>query len=140
MYNDNVYHTLLLLQQNRFIMTTNLLPPTPPLPEHISFTPCNFDYLSGTNRTFVKDAYDVISRKELWHSFRKELLTRGVEERIGFMFTNNPVYIKVEDAVASTKIGGLHSGASIGFVMREMEFIALHGEPEYKRICQTAVE
>jgi hypothetical protein len=56
------------------------------------------------------------------------------------MFTNNPVYIKVEDAVVSTKIGGLHSGASMAFVMREMEYIALHGEPEYRRKCQTPVE
>lgn len=129
-------------------MTT--LPPSPPLsepeselclyplPERISFSPCNFEYLSESNRKMVKDAYDTISRKELWNAFRNELMFKGVSENIGFMFSRNPVYIRVQNEISSTKIGGLHSGGSLGGVMREMEYIALHGEPEYRRRCLTS--
>ena len=82
---------------------------------------------------YVKDAYDVITRKELWRPFREALLSRGVEPTAGFMFTNDPLYNKIQDAICSTNIGGGHSGSSIAFVMREMEYIALNGEPAYKK-------
>ena len=106
-----------------------LFPPQPP----ISFPPCNFDYLSDSSKETVKDAYDAISQNELWTSFRTELLKNGVDSLTGFTFTKNPIYTKVQNAIASTDIGGLHSGYSMGFVMRVMEFIALNGEPAYKQ-------
>jgi hypothetical protein len=109
---------------------STILPPSPP--ERITFAPCDFAYLSDSDLKYVKDAYDAISRKELWQPFRKELLAKGVGVDTGFMFTENPVYQKVKLAISSTPIGGLHSGCSMGFVMREMEFIALNGEPAYR--------
>ena len=121
---------------------SEILPPSPP--EHIMYSPCDFEYLSDYCRKYVKDAYDAISRKELWQPFRKELLTNSVDIDNGFMFTENPVYNKVKLAILSTSIGGLHSGCSMGFVMREMEYIALNGEPSYRlhveQQNQTAVE
>lgn len=120
---------------------SNILPPSPPLSENITFTPCDFAYVSDSDRKYVKDAYDAISRKELWQPFRKELLSKGVGVYTGFMFTENPVYKKVKLAIFSTPIGGLHSGCSMGFVMREMEFIALNGEPAYRlRVLQPVEE
>jgi len=115
-------------------MTSIIFPPNPPVSrsEKIVFGPCEFDYLSDSNRRFIKDAYDVITRKELWYAFRNELLTRGVDIGTGFMFTSNPVYIKIQDAISSTNIGSGHTGFSMGYVMREMEFIALKGEPAYR--------
>jgi len=124
---QNIIHCTPLLQQNNIM--SEILPPSPPLSDNIT---CDFAYLSESNRKYVKDAYDAISRKELWQPFRKELLTRGVGVDTGFMFTGNPVYNKVKLEIFSTSIGGLHSGCSLGFVMREMEFIALNGEPAYR--------
>jgi len=127
---QNIIHCTPLLQQNNTM--SEIFPPSPPLSDNITFAPCDFTYLSEFDRKYVKDAYDVISRKELWRPFRKELLTRGVGIDTGFMFTENPVYKRVKLEIFSTSIGGLHSGCSLGFVMREMEFIALNGEPAYR--------
>ena len=117
-------------------MSTDIIPPPRPLQERITFLPCDFEYLSCSSREFVKDAYDVISRKELWQPFRLELLMRGVCSITGFMFTENPVYNKVQSEIASTDVGCRHSGCSMAYVMREMEFIALNGEPAYKQRWQ----
>jgi hypothetical protein len=90
-----------------------------------------FDYLPESNRKFIKDAYDVITRNEWWGIFRQALQTRGVQE--GFMWTTDPLYNMIINAVSSTHIGGLHSGTSIALTMRGMQYIALHGEPAYRR-------
>ena len=111
-------------------MTSLVLPPSPPT--KIVFGPSDFEYLSKHDRTFIKDAYEVISRKELWNTFRNELLSKGVNRGTGFMYSENRVYGKIKVAIASTDIGGRHSGSSMGHVMREMEFIALNGEPAYR--------
>ena len=135
-YREQYTRTLFITANN--IMST-ILPPSPP--DQIKFMPCDFEYLSDSERKYVKDAYDVISRKELWQPFRKELLAKGVGVDTGFMFTENPVYNKVKLAIFSTNIGGLHSGCSLGVVMREMEFIALNGELAYRlRVGQTVEE
>lgn len=121
-------------------MTSLIFPPAPPTKN--VFGPSDFEYVSKHDRTFIKDAYEVISRKELWNTFRNELLSKGVNRGMGFMYSENPVYKKIKMAIASTDIGGRHSGSSMGHVMREMEFIALNGEPAYRieitRQIQTA--
>ena len=127
---------------------TQLFPPHPPtdcaslMQNGVKFGPCDFEYLPSSTREYVKDAYEVISRNELWKPFREALLTRGVSAKTGFMFTDDPLYKTIQNKIASTKIGGLHSGFSMAFVMREIEFIALNGEPAYKVIIryQTAAE
>jgi hypothetical protein len=108
----------------------------PPLPERIKFVPCEFDYLTKYDRQFVKDAYDVLSQRELWTRFRTELAEDGGREDIEFLFTPNPVYRTVRDAILHTNIGGLHSGSSLAYVMQTMRFIALYGEPAYRRQFQ----
>ncbi len=112
----------------------------PPLPPSLSefqtrvykHMPCSFDYLPQRDRSYVKDAHDIISRNEWWGPFREALLSRGVNSETGFMFNNDPLYTRIMNAVGDTEIGCRHSGSSIGYVMREMEFIALHGEPAYR--------
>jgi hypothetical protein len=96
------------------------------------YGPSDFEYLPKSDRAFIKDAYEVISKKELWEPFREMLLTRGVKPGTGFMFTDVPLYRKIKSAIASTSVGGRHSGSSIGYVMREMEFIAVNGETAYR--------
>ena len=107
-----------------------ILPPLPP--QVITHPPSTFDYLPERNRLFVSDAYEVISRNEWWGSFRAALLERGVDSNTGFTFNTDPLYTIIMNAIVSTETGGLHSGSSMGFVMRQMETIALHGEPVYR--------
>lgn len=94
--------------------------------------PSNFEYLPKHDQMMVKDAYDVISRNELWKPFREALLTRGVDAVSGFTYSNDPVYKNIMTAIGSTYIGGAHSGSSMGHVMRQMEFIAIYGEAAYR--------
>lgn len=96
------------------------------------FVPCDFEYIQDMSREYVKDAYDVISQNELWCLFRESLLTKGVNPNTGFTFTSDPLYRMIQNKISSTTIGSGHSGYSMGFVMRVMEYIALHGEPAYR--------
>ena len=114
--------------QNPLIMP---LPPVPPPPASL-YPPSNFEYiLYPDSQKYIKDAYEVISRNEWWRPFREALVSRGVN-RDGFTFTDDPFYSKIRTAICSTRIGGGHSGSSIGCVMRDMEFIALNGEQAYR--------
>ena len=123
--------TLHILQN--IIMSTNILPPLPPSSaEEFKFLPGDFEYLDRHMRPMIKDAYEVILRNELWRSFREALLSRGVNHSTGFMFSDDPLYIIIKTKILSTQIGCGHTGSTIGYVMREMEFIALNGEPAYK--------
>ncbi len=103
-----------------------------------SYPPSNFEYLLPGNQKYVKDAYEVISRNEWWRPFREALLSRGVNRITGFTFTDDPFYSKIKEAIYSTYIGGGHSGTSMGFVMRDMEFIALNGEHAYRDLVISA--
>ena len=113
----------------------NAIPTSPLVVKEESFIPGEFDYAYKFDRLYLKDAYQVISRNELWEPFRKALLYRGVDTFTGFQFTKDPLYLKIMDAIASTPIGTGHSGCSIGYTMRAMEIIALLGEAEYRRQC-----
>lgn len=100
------------------------------------FTPGEFDYiLPDWDRSYIKDAYQVISRNEWWRPFREALQTRGVDNQTGFMFSRDLFYNQIMNAISETSIGGGHSGCSMGFVMRAMETIALYGEADYRRQC-----
>lgn len=125
MINDNTYIPIPPLS------TSNPIIPPPP-PQVIEYPPSTFNYLPENNRLYVGDAYEVISRNELWGPFRDALLVRGVDSTTGFMFNTDPLYRRIMDAIVSTEIGSQHSGSSAAFVMREMKTIALHGEPAYR--------
>lgn len=114
------------------MMSSLITPPLPPSQPELKFFPCDFEYLNRSVRLMVKDAYEVISRNELWRPFREALLSRGVNHSTGFMFTDDPLYRIIQTKISSTQVGGCHSGATMGYVMREMEFIALNGEPAYR--------
>jgi len=107
-------------------MTSSVMPPPPP-----NNTQCLFSHETGHIRPYLEDAYQVITRNEWWGQFKHTLQTRGVNPETGFMFSSDPFYKTIMNAIVSTRIGGGHSGFSMGFVMREMEQIALYGEDVY---------
>jgi hypothetical protein len=113
---------------------TLIMPPTPPINGN-DFIRGEFEYVSSWDRPYIKDAYQVITRTELWAPFRVALQSRGVDRETGFQFSNDPLYNVIMNAVASTDIGGGHSGYTMGATMRVMQTIALYGEAEYRRQC-----
>ena len=49
------------------------------------------------------------------------------------MYSRDPFYNMIMNKIASTRIGGGHSGSSMGLVMRDMQYIAIHGEAMYRQ-------
>jgi hypothetical protein len=114
----------------------NSPPRVPPKEIAQVFVPGEFLYVSN-GRDYLQDAYRVISINEWWGPFKKYLITRGVSKNTEFTFTDDSFYRNIMDAIANTPIGGGHSGCSMGFCMRVMEHIALHGEDSYRNRCLT---
>jgi len=118
---------------------STIMPPAPPAPAppavQQAFIPGEFEYADKWDRTYLKDAYQVISRNEWWGPFKQALVSRGVSNATGFQFSNDPFYHKIMTAISKTDIGGGHSGCSMGATMRVMQTIALKGEAEYRRQC-----
>jgi hypothetical protein len=115
---------------------STIMPPAPPSTQVASeqaFIPGEFEYADKRDRTYLKDAYQVISRNEWWGPFKQALVSRGVSNATGFQFSEDPFYRKIMNAISNTPIGGVHSGSSMGYTMRVMETIAIHGEAEYRR-------
>jgi len=52
------------------------------------------------------------------------------DESRGYMFTNNPVFNEIMN---NMQVG--HSGASYGFTMRNLQYIATHGLDAYVARC-----
>ena len=112
----------------------NIPPRVPPTEIVSEFVPGEFAYISQ-GQQYLQDAYRVISINEWWGPFKDYLLKRGVSKNTGFMFTDDPFYRNIMNAISNTPVGGGHSGSSMGFCMRVMEEIALYGEPAYRNKC-----
>lgn len=110
----------------------------PPVPQiELSapgFTPGEFLYVQN-GRDYLQDAYRVISINEWWGPLKQYLLKNGVSNNTGFTFTYDTFYRNIMNEIASTPVGSGHSGCSMGFCMRVMAEIALHGEATYRNKC-----
>ena len=51
-----------------------------------------------------------------------------------FIFSQDPKMIEISEKMWSLPNGGLHSGASFGCIMREMQLLAIEGEEAHKKI------
>ena len=101
--------------------------PVPPVPKVAhSDLPSNpdFSFMDQHSCQMVTSAYRVIRQLEGWH-----ILANFTEE--SFMFAQNPNVCRLMDAVAAAYSGG-HSGSSMGFTMRQLEYISNNGFSNYK--------
>lgn len=128
-------HNIVQSSQN----SDDVRPPQPPATESRrnvitdgDFVFSNFEYVHSSSRSLLIDACRVMNRNEMWRPFRIALRERGVGEN-GFMFSQDPLYNRIQSLITSTTTGGLHSGCSLAFIMRDLERIALLGEDEYRR-------
>jgi hypothetical protein len=84
-----------------------------------------FYYVDDNSRIMFENAYQAISLTEMWDYMKKD--------RESFMFSSDK-----EIEIISKKMEDLgydgHSGSSFGITMRNMQFIALHGLEEHKKI------
>jgi hypothetical protein len=83
--------------------------------------------LSENSIKYLQDAFDAITRLGLW----KELSEFTLDEKEGFMFSSSPLLMKIRSEM---KFMSEHSGASYGWTMRQMEFIAKHDWNNYLKL------
>lgn len=90
-----------------------------------------FEYIKCEyTRNMLINAFQAITISEMW-----DFVKKGPPKNTGFIFCEGPEIYKILDAMdkCSPKIG--HSGATFGITLREMQYLATHGEKNYKMHC-----
>jgi hypothetical protein len=75
--------------------------------------------------TLLKDAYDAITTSDTWQWLRHYY----PDKESGFMYSSHPNLDRIQKQM---KMYDMHSGASYGWTMRQMESIAKNGWDEHK--------
>jgi hypothetical protein len=106
----------------------NLLPlPTPPpIPEReVTFVPGKFEYIKPSSahyKTMLVNAFQAVSQTESWDFMKKDCES--------FMFSQDPSVLIISKKMIELGYNG-HSGCSFGCIMRDMQYIAKHGEKQF---------
>ena len=86
-----------------------------------------FEYVKNESlRIMLVNAYLGITLAEGW-TFMKQ-------DTDSFMNSQDPKMKEISEKMWSLPNGGLHSGASFGCIMREMQLLAKEGEEVHKKI------
>jgi hypothetical protein len=102
------------------------LPPLPPPPPEIpsKVGNGNFEYISDRNeKEMLTNAFKAITETNLWDFMAKDIYS--------YMFSSEKEVTKIGNKMIDLGYG-LHSGASFGWTMRAMQYLAQHGENEFK--------
>ena len=106
----------------------NLLPlPTPPpIPEReVTFVPGKFEYIKPSSahyKIMLVNAFQAVSQTESWDFMKKDCES--------FMFSQDPSVEIISKKMIELGYNG-HSGCSFGCIMRDMQYIAKHGEKQF---------
>ena len=84
-----------------------------------------FNFVKESDRTMLQTAFDAVTQLELW-----DFVTNFNEEN-GFMFSNSPNVTKIHSRIEELGYRG-HSGASIGWTLRTMQYIGKHGMDDFR--------
>jgi hypothetical protein len=112
----------------------NLLPlPTPPpipVPQEreVTFVPGKFDYIkpeSSNYKAMLVNAYQAITQTETWNFVKQDCES--------FMLSEDPRIWVISNKMAQLGYDG-HSGSSFGCTMRDMQYIAQHGEKKFMEV------
>ena len=87
--------------------------------------PGEFAYVKDVwMREMLVNAWQAITNTELWDFVKEDIESFG--------FSQDPRVLRIGNKMIELGYNG-HSGASFGYTMRTMQFIAKYGEEEYKR-------
>ena len=112
-----------LIIPNTFTSTT-ISHPSPPTP--IEEIKGNFSYITDINsRQMLNNAYNAICQTETWDFVKQDIES--------FMFSSDSRIDKISAKMNELGYYG-HSGASFGWTMRNMQYIAKYGEQQFKNI------
>jgi len=114
-----------------------LRPPLPPQNQNKNknqnqeyiFTPGNFEYIEiPSTRDMLINGYQSVSLLELWDYMKKK--------QESFMWSSDKEIFMISDKM--TELGyHLHSGFSFGWTMRQIQYIAIHGEQNYIKLIDS---
>jgi nanoRNase/pAp phosphatase (c-di-AMP/oligoRNAs hydrolase) len=83
-----------------------------------------FEYVQDRHsREMLLNAWQAITTTELWDFVKQDIDS--------FMFSHDPRVTRIYNKMEELGYGG-HSGASFGFTMRNMQYLAEHGEEKFK--------
>jgi hypothetical protein len=83
-----------------------------------------FEYINDVHsREMLVNAWQAINLTELWDFVKQDIDS--------FMFSHDPRVTIISNKMTELGYSG-HSGASFGFTMRNMQYLAEHGEEKFK--------
>lgn len=92
----------------------------------------DFSFIKSTNAELqYKSAYDVITKMNKWEFLRNY----KCDPNTGFMFDDNPEINEIMNQI-NIAYDDLHSGGSLGYLMRNMQSIAILGFDKYKALVE----
>jgi len=105
------------------------LPTPPPIPvpqeREVTFVPGKFEYIkpsSADYKTMLVNAFQAVTQTESWDFMKKPCES--------FMFSQDPKILIISKKMVELGYNG-HSGGSFGCIMRDMQYIAQHGEKKF---------
>ena len=103
----------------------NIIPPSTEL--YNLFVPGQFLYINDTNKKeMLQNAWTAITQLDLWHYMRRDKNSLSRDPIINII-TNKMEELGYDE----------HSWVSFGWTMRQMQYIAEHGEDNYMASCLT---
>lgn len=107
------------------ISTRNIVSPFPNIEKENNqvFVPGKFEYVNEWEREMFVNAWQAITLTENW-----EFMKTDIES---FMWSDDPRVDIISAKMVELGYNG-HSGASFGYTMRRMQYIAINGEEQFK--------
>jgi hypothetical protein len=95
----------------------------------MNIVPGQFLYINdANNKEMLQNAWAAITQLDLWHYMRNDTDS--------FMLSRDPEINIITNKMAELAYDG-HSGVSFGWTMRQMQYIAKHGEGNYMELYLT---
>ena len=105
------------------ISTRNIVSPFPNIENNQVFVPGKFEYVNEWDKEMFTNAWQAITLTENW-----EFMKADIES---FMWSDDPRVHIISAKMVELGYNG-HSGASFGYTMRRMQYIAINGEEQFK--------
>jgi hypothetical protein len=111
------------VEQEQETSNTTLVSPFPNIENDEAFVPGKFDYVNDWDREMLSNAWQAITLTENW-----DFMKSNIES---FMWSEDPRVNIISAKMVELGYNG-HSGASFGYTMRRMQYIAQNGEKKFR--------
>lgn len=101
----------------------NIISSFPNIETNTSFVPGKFEYTNDRDRAMFANAWQAITLTENWDFVKADIES--------FMWSDDPRIDIISSKMEALGYNG-HSGASFGYTMRTMQYIARNGEEKFK--------